>query len=674
MNAALWLLALAVAGGLAAWAYVWREEPVPARTIPGVLRGIALFLILAGLWLPPIRDGASEPPSRVVLLDGSRSMSLPVSAEQIASAAPRGGPGAAPGGQPATRFESALAVTMGLTPDRVYVFGETAISVPPDSLASVTPGAERTRLAPALEAARLGGVDSVWVVTDGEWDDRGLALRTAERLGLGVRELRVVDAPGRLGIATLLAPERARAGDTVRIVAEVRAGGPDRVDASETATLDGAISDSVRLELRLDGIPRAAATIVVPSVGRSGRAELAFVPAEPADESDWRRYEVAILGDADPYGVADRAAIWVEVSEASGGAVLVSTDPDWEARFMYPALDRLVLGGVRGFLRLTDGRYLEMGPNPRLIDDVGRIQRSIRGARLLVVQADLGAVPDWLEGALRSHPRKLVLARGPGSFPGTDLAVSGPVPGEWYPVSPVPPSPAAALLADVDLDVLPPLREVYGVDVGARWTILNANRNRRGEARPLLVAHERGSQRWALATAAEWWRWAFRDGPSRRVYEGILSGLVGWLVEDVTPRPVSLGILPSTSEIAWRIRPTVRDLRIDVLDASDDTVWSNEAAEPPEELLGPTLEPGLHRVLVSGRSPDGTFRLERPVEIAPDRSELVPRAIPEPAFLAAVPVERVGSEARSRRPLWPFALAMLLLCGEWVWRHRIGLR
>ena len=409
-------------------------------------------------------------------------------------------------------------------------------------------------------------------------------------------------------------------------------------------------------------------------MGRSGRAELAFVPAEPADESDWRRYEVVIPGEADPYGVADRAAIWLEVSEASSGAVLVSTDPDWEARFMYPVLDRLVLGGVRGFLRLTDGRYLEMGPNPRLVDDVGRIQRSIRGARLLVVQADLSAVPDWLERAVRSHPRKLVLPRGPGGFPGTDFVVSGPVPGEWYPVSPVPPSPAAALLADVDLNVLPPLREVYGVDVGARWTILNANRNRRGEARPLLVAHERGRQRWALATAAEWWRWAFRDGPSRRVYEGILSGLVGWLVEDVAPRPVSLGILPSTSEIAWRIRPAVRDLRIDVLDASDDTVWSNEVAEPPEELVGPTLEPGLHRVFVSGRSPDGTFRLERPVEIAPDRRELVPRAIPEPAFLSGAPVARIGSGSRSRRPLWPFALAMVLLCGEWVWRHRIGLR
>ena len=663
MNAALWLAAAAVASGLAAWAYVWREEPVPARTIPGVLRGLALFLIIAGLWLPPLRGGAPEPPSRVVLLDGSRSMSLPLNAEDPESAGSNVGSGGAERSPRATRFDSAVALTASLGADRVYVFGETPISVTPDSLGVVTAGAERSRLGPALEAARLGGVDSVWVVTDGEWDDRAAALRTAERLGLGLRELRVAEAPRRVGIATLLAPERARAGDTVRIVAEVQAGGRD-----------GGPVDTVRLELQLDGETRAATTIAAPSTGRSARAELTFVPTEPADESAWRRYEVALLDGADPYGFADRAAAWIEVSEASSGAVLISTDPDWEARFLFPALDRLVLGGVRGFLRLTAGRYLEMGPNPRLVDDVGQIQRSIRGARLLVVQADLSAVPDWLDRALRSHPRKLVLPRGPGGFPGTGLVVSGPVAGEWYPVLPVPPSPAAALLANANLDALPPLREVYGVDVGSRWTVLNANRNRRGEARPLLVAHERGSERWALATAAEWWRWAFRDGPSRRVYESILSGLVGWLVEDVAPRPVSLTVLSNNAGIAWRVRPSVRDLRIDVLDASDDTIWSTESAEPSEDIAGPTLQAGLHRVLVSGRSPDGTFRSERPIEIVPDRRELVPRAIPEPAVVAAAPVRRVGSGARSRRPLWPFALAMLLLCGEWVWRHRIGLR
>jgi hypothetical protein len=668
MTVALWIAAAAAAAGLSAWAYVWREERVVGRTGPGVLRGLVLFLILAGLWLPTLRSDAPDTATRIVLLDVSRSMSLPVRPTDGAEAG-------------VTRFDSALTVAASLDAERLHLFGDVPASVPVDTLSVAVPDAERSRLTPALEAAQLGGADSVWVVTDGEWDDRAEALRTAVRLGLGVRELRVAETVPRLGIAAVLAPERARAGDTVRVEVDVRAGGPEitRTVAADPAADSGADPgaesvDSVRLELRLGGVPRAFATVPVPSAGRSVRAELALVPTEPPDESAWRRYEIALLDGVDPYGAADTDAIWMEVSEASSGAVLISTDPDWEARFLLPGLDRLVLGGVRGFLRLTDGRYLEMGPRPRLIDDVGRIQRAIRGARLLVVQTDLSAVPGWLESALLSHPRKLVLPRGQGSLPGTGLVVSGPLPGEWYPMPPVPPSPAASLLADTELDRLPPLREVYGVDLGTRWTILNANRSRRGEARPLLVAHERGSERWALATGAEWWRWAFRGGAPRRVYEGILSGLVGWLVEDVAPRPVSLSIPSRARRLAWRVRPSVRDLRIDVLTTEGDTVWSDEWAEPPEDVAGPTLEAGLHRIFVSGRAPDGTFRTERPIEVGPDRRELVPRAVPEPAVLAAAPVERVRSDARSRRPLWPFVLAMLLLCGEWIWRHRIGLR
>ena len=659
MTAALWIAAAAAATALAAWAYVWREERVAGRTGPGILRGLALFLILAGLWLPPLRSGAPGTASRILLLDVSRSMSLPARPTDDSEVG-------------VTRFDSALAIAAGLRAERVYLFGDVPLSVPLDTLAAITPDAERSRLTPALEAARLGGADSVWVVTDGEWDDRAQALRTAERLGLGVRELRVAEASARLGIAAVLAPERARAGDTVRVEVDVRAGGPESAAAAPAPAV--AAPDSVRLELRLDGVPRVFATVRVPSPGRSVRIELALVPTEPPGESAWRRYEIALLDGVDPYGAADTDAIWMEVSEASSGAVLISTDPDWEARFLFPGLDRLVLGGVRGFLRLTDGRYLEMGPRPRLIDDVGRIQRAIRGARLLVVQADLSAVPGWLDSALRGHPRKLVLPRGQGTLPGTGFVVSGPLPGEWYPMPPIPPSPAASLLADIDLDELPPLREVYGVDLGTRWTILNANRSRRGEARPLLVAHERGGERWALATGAEWWRWAFRDGPPRRVYEGILSGIVGWLVEDVAPRPVWLSAPSSARRLAWRVRPAVRDLRIDVLAAGGDTVWSNEWAEPPEDIGGPTLDMGLHRILVSGRAPDGTFRSERPIEIGPDRRELVPRVVPEPAVLPAAPVERARSDARSGRPLWPFALATLLLCGEWIWRHRSGLR
>ncbi|MGH7539804.1 MAG: hypothetical protein ACRELC_02275, partial [Gemmatimonadota bacterium] len=183
-------VAAVVAIGLAAWGYGAREERVAGRILPAAIRALALFLLLGGLWLPALRGGAPGPPARVVLLDVSGSMSLPISA----AAAER------------SRFDAARALVDSLRPERVYLFGEATRLVAPDSLADIAPEGSRTRLAPALEAVRLGGVDSVWVVTDGEWDDRAEALRTAERLGLGLRELRVGPAPARVAIARLDLP------------------------------------------------------------------------------------------------------------------------------------------------------------------------------------------------------------------------------------------------------------------------------------------------------------------------------------------------------------------------------------------------------------------------------------------------------------------------------------
>ncbi len=652
MTPALWLVvAAAGAATLAVWGYAWREERVAGRVVPGLVRAAAIFLAIGGLSLPALRGGPPPPPSRVALVDVSRSMDLPFA------------PGAAP-----TRLDSAVAAAARLRPDRLYTFGGEVTATPTDSLAALAssggPRASRSRLAPALEAVRLAGVDSVWVVSDGEWDDREAALRVAQGLGLGVREIRVGRSVARLGMAGVFAPERVRAGDTARVSVEVQAGGDP-----------AGLPDSVRLEIRLDDAVLSRATIAAPSPGRTGRAELEIVPVEPDGPSAWIRYEVRLEEGADPYAAADQAAVWIEVSEASGGAVLVSTAPDWEARFLLPGLDRLVLGGVRGFLRLGDGRFLEMGPRPRLVDGPEAVRRALARSRLFVVQADFGALPGWLESAMRAHPRKLVLPRGPGPVPGAGVTLGGPVAGEWYAMPPVPPSPAAALLGAADLEALPPVRELYAIDAGVRWTILTGSRNRRGEARPLVVADERGTERWAITPAAGLWRWAFRGGTARQVYEGLFSGLVGWLVEDVTPSLVALEEPPSGDRpLRWRVTPAARDLEIVATGPDGDTLWRGDWTDPPASIAGPTLPPGLSRIRVAARGPAGAFSDERPVEIVPDRREILPRAELPAAVIEPLPSARAPVEGRGPRPLWPFVLAGLLLCGEWVWRHRIGLR
>jgi len=623
-----------------------REERVAGRFGPAALRAVALFLVLGGLALPALRGRVLQAPRRVVLLDLSRSMTLPVT------------PGEASG---PSRLDSARAVVAALDPDRVYGFGTESVPLPLDSLDAVVASAARSRVGPALEAAKLGGADSVWIVTDGMWTDRTAALATASGLGLGVRELRVAPMALRAGVASVRAPQRARAGDTVRVVAELRASG-------------GAPEDSLTVDLELDGAVLARTRVPRPSAGRSLAAELTFVPLDPREESEWRRYEVVLGPGEDPLGVSDRAAAWIEISESATGAVLVSTVPDWEARFLLPALDRLVLGGARGFLRVSADQYLDMSARPRIVDG-SLVQRAMRGARLLVVQTTPTDMPSWLTRALRSHPRVLVLPRGPGSIPGPDVRLTGPVPGEWYAAGPIPASPAAALLSDVDLDPLPPMGELYAVDPPGTWTVLNATRNRRGETRPLLVAGERDEVRWVVATGADWWRWAARGGSARRVYDEILSGVVGWLVEDATSQLVGLtGIPGPRMPLEWRVRADAHRVAIRVTEESGAQVFEGEWAEPPERITGPRLPEGRYSATVTAQGPEGSFESVRPVEITADAREMLPGVPADVAAIAPVVQKRPAGEARMPRPIWPFVLAVSLLCLEWVWRHRIGLR
>ena len=510
------------------------------------------------------------------------------------------------------------------------------------------------------------------MLTDGELTDRDAARRTAEALGLGVREIRVVASEPRVALAALRAPERARAGDTVRTTIEFRAGGGSGGGGSPGS--GGGLPDSVALAIEREGEVVATVRAPRPAPGRTGRAEVAFVPREEGAPPAWRRYEAVLADPPDPLGVSDRAGVWIEVSQSSAGAVLVSLAPDWEARFLVPVLDRLVLGGARGYLRLADGRFLEMGAGPRIVE-ASFVREAVRGARLLAVQASPADLPPWLAGELRAHARILFFAEGSGDVPGVGARMTGPLPGEWYPTGPVPASPSAPLLAESDLDLLPPVRDLHAAEPAGRWSVINASRNRRGEGRPLLTAGESGARRWALSAASDWWRWSLRGDEPRRVYEGIFSGVVGWLVEDATPRLASLARTPAPGEPPmWRIRPGSSDLTIRLLDETGAEVWSDSASAPPLEMVGPGLPPGRYEAIVTATGPEGDVELRRPLDVEPDPREFLPGAPSEPLITEAQPSDRPPVDVRSPRPVWPFVLAVLLLCGEWVWRHRIGLR
>jgi hypothetical protein len=488
----LWItLAAIAASALTVWAYGYREEPVRGRSGPGLLRGLATFFLLAGLWLPALRPPAFETRGALVLLDVSASMGLPTR----------------PGGS--SRFDSARAILAGLPSGRILAFGDRPAFMQDDALP--TPSAARSLLTPAIEAAGLAGFDSVVVVSDGGWDDPAAALELAEGMGLGVREQRVASSARRVGFHDAVAPER---------VNGVLLRGPD-----------------VELEVGVG----------VPDVGRSSRGEIRWPAAavSPGVASEWRGYELSLAEGADPYGAADRLSLLVEVASEAADAVLISETPDWEPSFLLPLLERVTSGGADAYVRVGPERYLRLGTEPIQVD-AAAVRRAVLAARLLAVQGSPGDLPTWLTAALQRHPRKLVLSTGPGEVPGIAATPDTRLDGEWYPEQPAASAPTSVLLSGLQLAELPPIRDVFLLGGSWEWASLMSRRDRRGEARPLAAAGRGGGARWALVVGSGYWRWAFRGGEARRVYEGLFGGIAGWLLEGVQRRAVDLALAGGT--------------------------------------------------------------------------------------------------------------------------------
>jgi hypothetical protein len=655
----LWItLAAIAASALTVWAYGYREEPVRGRSGPGLLRGLATFFLLAGLWLPALRPPAFETRGALVLLDVSASMGLPTR----------------PGGS--SRFDSARAILAGLPSGRILAFGDRPAFMQDDALP--TPSAARSLLTPAIEAAGLAGFDSVVVVSDGGWDDPAAALELAEGMGLGVREQRVASSARRVGFHDAVAPERVNAGDTVRLSFEIVTGGargpvPDGEDVPGGA--DASETDSVRVLLRGPDVELEVG-VGVPDVGRSSRGEIRWPAAavSPGVASEWRGYELSLAEGADPYGAADRLSLLVEVASEAADAVLISETPDWEPSFLLPLLERVTSGGADAYVRVGPERYLRLGTEPIQVD-AAAVRRAVLAARLLAVQGSPGDLPTWLTAALQRHPRKLVLSTGPGEVPGIAATPDTRLDGEWYPEQPAASAPTSVLLSGLQLAELPPIRDVFLLGGSWEWASLMSRRDRRGEARPLAAAGRGGGARWALVVGSGYWRWAFRGGEARRVYEGLFGGIAGWLLEGVQRRAVDLAEVPSSVAPArWRVEPGITDLAITVYDSAGRAVWARRWEEPEALVTGPSLPAGPASFEAVGEGPEGRLRIERPLVVRAGSTELEPKPLRPEVALPASGRDVEGEPPRRSRAVWPFALAIVLFGGEWIWRRRIGLR
>ncbi|MBI4408075.1 MAG: hypothetical protein HY561_00110, partial [Gemmatimonadetes bacterium] len=382
-------------------------------------------------------------------------------------------------------------------------------------------------------------------------------------------------------------------------------------------------------------------------------------------------------------------SIYVFVSEQPAGVTLVSLRPDWEPRFLQPALEQSLGLPVRGYLRMPSSAYVRTGvalEGGRAVPEP-EVRRAAAAADLLVLHGVGEDAPPWTLELARRARRVLVFPAAQAQRVGVPATPRPPVPGEWYITDAPPPSPLAPLLAAMPVQELAPLGELRPVDAppGA-WAPLEASRGRRGPTAPVLLAGGQGGRRWAVALADGFWQWAFRGGAPREAYRRLWAAVGGWLIEEETV-PLAAAIRPIERVAArgvpvrWLAAGLSPDsLSLRVLDQQGAIALDTMLRSLRQDTAhGPVLPPGHYRyqarAFAQGREAggaDGAFTVE---SYSPEftRPRVGLEGVVAPSASAAA-----GSFPTAPRRLhaspWPYLLFVSLLCVEWALRRRWGLR
>jgi hypothetical protein len=673
-----WALYAFLSVGLLAGAlfHYRRNEPAGrGRYVLAALRGAALALILLLLFDPvlPAR-GTTGRTQTVAVVDASLSMRL-----------------RAPDGT--TRWEEALRAVESLGPDRVVLFGA-GPAQPAPPLEDAVPHQPASQLGPALRSVLEAGPARVVVISDAALEDTDDVTRLAAETGIPLT-IHVVGArtAWNAGLTELDAPAWTRADREVEVrvgVARLGEGAPDSL--------------TVRLSWGQEELARAA--VATPPEGRAAVTTLRFTP--PRGMSGRVRLDAELV-DGGAEAADDGQSVYVRVDEEPAGVVLVSFLPDQEPRFLLPVLERALGLPARGWLAVAPGRFLRLGVgrDAGLADAEAEVRRAAAAADLLVFHGVDGGEPGWARQAAGQRPTLLFPRDGAEGVP----VQSGPRrPGEWYADAELPASPVTPFLVGVSLQDAPPLTAVRAGEAPAGWWApLLVRQDRRGEARPVLLAGEVGGRRMAVALADGYWRWAFAEEGGRPLYDALWSGVAGWLAQDAPDRDQG-GVRAETSVVRrgqplrWLGPAAADSMRVTLhpLPAPRAQNGAGAEEEDSERAAAPALDttvmvsagvaeraparPGHYRYEVRAfGGPDGSetamgtgeLTVERysPEFTRPARSvrwaDATQQAVSGESLARAVP----APPGRALRTVaWPWLAVVTLLCAEWVLRRRWGLR
>jgi hypothetical protein len=601
-----WLVALAIAVVAVLIHYAWRAPPaIRGRGLPAALRFTGA-LLLAALALDAPFGTARRPPP-LVALDASASW------RRAADSAP---------------WSDARRRALATRADTMFLFGD-SLRVATGDLPPPRDAASRVR--PAVDRALASGRRLI-VLTDGEVDDPD----ALDGLPAGSR-IEVIARPARpdAGLLALDLPRSAVSGDTLEVRVTVTAG----PGGSRAGTLRLLVEDRALAEQPLEALAAGATRALSVSIRPTGQGAVVV------------RAIIAVPGDAEARNDTLAAALDLSPSAA---AVLVSTAPDYDARFAVSVLRGAVRLPTRAYYRVAPGVW-RADPSLAPVSEAD-VRRAVQEAPLLVLHGDT-----TLFGPPRALGRGALLLFAPPR----DAEQGGE---EWFATG-APASPVSPALAGIPWDSLPPL-DVAAEVPAHEWAALETRRARRLEQRFAVVGSER-PRRSATVVAGGLWRWQFRGGVAADAYAALLGGLFDWLAAERADRRAALPDLAAVREgepVRWRRGA-----------APDSVVVASvvrRGGPPGGDSL--TLRFGADRnVVESAPLAAGIYD----VRVRGGAAVLVVN--PSREWLPRAPVARTGARGGAvaagaapglRRFAAAWLLAVAALCAEWVLRRRAGLR
>ncbi len=624
-----WLISLSL-GVVVAWLAYGRASSGQRTTALalGFLRGLAVAIVAALLLNAPSSPSRPSPP--LIAIDASSSWRRALGDDSSA-----------------VRTLRSDVMKLASGSEQLVFVGDSMREVSAADVARMLPNDGASRIRSAVDrAAALGR--PLFLITDGEVDD---AEAMAEApAGSAVR---VLARPARsdAALAELNVSAAATSGDTLPVSVLVTAGGAGSADGSIQLLLDEAPLATVPIAaLGAFSSTRIVAPIVVPRGARLGVL----------------RAVLQVAADVEPRNDTLSAAL--EIADRPP-AVFVSTAPDLDVREALVVLRGALQVPTRAYLRVAPGVWREEGTLAPVREDEVRARAAAAGMLLLHGDTSWSATSRVTQRGARALW---------ASAPPTAAARAGEFnrASEWYATG-APASPLASALAGLPWDTLPPLT-LAGRAVG-QFTVMEAKLGKSGVAVPAIAGRDAAGSRTLVISGSGYAGWALRGGRSAEAFTALWGAIFDWLAagrgDQRAARP-ALASLRQGESVRWRRGGAVSLVPVILVRRpAPGSSGKAPAGAAVDSLVlrftGAAFEtssPGLSAGVYDVRSAGGVSLLvvNASREWVPRAPTLVDRAARRSAMATDAP--------RLVESWWPFVLALLLLCAEWIGRRATGLR